>query len=42
LGHIISKEEITIDSNNIEAIRAVDTPKNITEVRSFMVLVRYY
>jgi hypothetical protein len=42
LGHIISEEGIVVDPEKIEAIRGWPTPKNITEVRSFMGLVGYY
>jgi hypothetical protein len=42
LGHIISKEGIAVDPENIEAIRGWPTPKNVTEVRSFMGLVGSY
>jgi hypothetical protein len=42
LGHIISKEGITMDPEKIEAIKGWTTPKNVTEVRSFMGLDRYY
>ena len=42
LGNIISKEGIVLDLENIEAIRGWPTPKNVTKVRSFMGLARYY
>jgi hypothetical protein len=42
LGHIISKEGITIDPNKIEAIRGWPAPRNVSEVRYFMGLARYY
>jgi hypothetical protein len=42
LGHIISKEGIAIDPENIEAIKRWKTPKNVTKVRSFMGLDGYY
>jgi hypothetical protein len=42
LGHIISGEGIDVDPENIEAIKGWKTPKNVTEVRSFMGLVGYY
>ena len=42
LGQIISEEGITMDPENIEAIRGWSTPKNVIEVISFMSLVRYY
>jgi hypothetical protein len=42
LGHIISEEGITVDPKKIEAIKGWTTPKNVTEVRSFMGLAGYY
>jgi hypothetical protein len=42
LGHIISKDGITVDPEKIKAIREWSAPKNVTEVRSFMGLVGYY
>jgi hypothetical protein len=42
LGHIISKDEIAVDLKKIEAIRECSTPKNVTEVISFMGLAGYY
>jgi hypothetical protein len=42
LGHIISKDGIAVDPENIEAIRKWSAPKNVTEVRSFMGLAGYY
>ena len=42
LGHIISKDGIAVDPNNIKAITEWSTLKNVTEVRSFMGLAGYY
>jgi len=42
LGHVVSKEGITMDPNNIRAIMEWETPRNVNEVRSFMGLVGYY
>jgi hypothetical protein len=42
LGHIISKDGITMDLEKIEAIIEWSMPKNVTKVRSFMGLVGYY
>ena len=42
LGHIISKEGISVDPENIEAVINWPTPRNVTDVRSFMGLVGYY
>jgi hypothetical protein len=42
LGHIISKDGITVYTEKIEAIREWSVPKHVTEVRSFMGLAGYY
>jgi hypothetical protein len=42
LGHIISTDGIKVDPEKIEAIRGWPTPRNVTEVRSFMGLSGYY
>ena len=42
LGHIISKEGIYVDPEKIEAIMNWPTPRNVTDVRSFMELTGYY
>jgi hypothetical protein len=42
LGHIISKNGITVDPKKIEAIRGWIAPRNVTMVRSFMGLAGYY
>ena len=42
LGHIISDEGISVDPKKIEAIMNWPTPRNVTDVRSFMGLVGYY
>ena len=42
LGHIIPKEEISVDSMKIEAIKEWPRPTNVTEVQSFLGLARYY
>ena len=42
LGHIISKEGISVDPKKIEAIMNWPTPRNVTDVRSFMGLAGYY
>ena len=42
LGHIISDEGISVDPKKIEAIMNWATPRNVTDVRSFMGLVGYY
>ena len=42
LGHIISMEGISVDPKKIEAIMNWSTPRNVTDVRSFMGLAGYY
>ena len=42
LGHIISDESISVDLEKIEAIMNWPNPINVTYVRSFMGLSRYY
>ena len=42
LGHIISKEGISVDPENIEAIMNCLTPRNVTDVRYFMGLAGYH
>ena len=42
LGHIISKERIFVDPDEIEAIMNWPTPRNVTDVIYFMGLVGYY
>ena len=42
LGHVISKDGITMDPNKIEAVVNWDRPTNVSEVRSFLGLVCYY
>ena len=36
MGHIISKDEIKIDPNIIEAIHKIEHPRNIKELQSFI------
>ncbi|XP_028076865.1 uncharacterized protein LOC114278904 [Camellia sinensis] len=42
LGHVITKEGISVDPHKIEAIVNWLTPTNVTEVRSFLGLAGYY
>ena len=42
LGHIILEEGISMDPEKIEAIMNWPTPRNVTDVRSFMGLAGYY
>jgi hypothetical protein len=42
LGRIISEQGIAVDLEKIEAIRGWPTPRNVSDVRYFMVLYGYY
>lgn len=43
LGHVISKDGISVDPFKIEAVLKWERPKNVTEVWSFFLgLARYY
>ena len=42
LGHVISKDGITMDPNKIEAMVIWNRPTNVSEVRSFLGLVGYH
>ncbi|XP_022933277.1 uncharacterized protein LOC111440356 [Cucurbita moschata] len=42
LGHVVSKDEIFVDPNKIEAVTKWKRPTTITEIRSFLELAGYY
>ena len=42
LGHVISDEGVSVDSQKIEAVVNWKPPKNVSEVRSFLGLTGYY
>ena len=42
LGHVVSKEGITLDLEKIRAIMEWVAPKSVDDVRYFMELTRYY
>ena len=42
LGHVISIEGVSVDPQKIEAVVNWKSPKNVSEVRSFLGLARYY
>ena len=42
LGHVVSKEGVTVDPTEVEAVLNWQQPRNIFEVRSFLRLARYY
>ena len=42
LGHVITKDEISVDPDNIKAIEKWPVQKDVTDVRSFMGITGYY
>jgi len=42
LGHIISSGGIAVDPSKVDAVSQWETPKSVTEVRSFLGLAGYY
>ncbi|XP_073153191.1 uncharacterized protein [Henckelia pumila] len=42
LGYIASKEGITVDPSKVEVIQSWDSPKNASEIQSFLGLAGYY
>ena len=42
LGHVISKDGVQVDPTKVEAVMKWDSPKNPTEIRSFLGLAGYY
>ena len=42
LGHVISVEGVSVDPQKIKAIMNWKPPTNVTEIRSFLGLARYY
>ena len=42
MGHVVSKEGITVDPKKIRAIMEWVTPKSVDEVRYFTGLAGYY
>jgi hypothetical protein len=42
LGHVISNEGIALDPNNIRSIMEWPTPKDLSDIKSFMGLAGYY
>ncbi|XP_048493229.1 uncharacterized protein LOC125493759 [Beta vulgaris subsp. vulgaris] len=42
LGHVITKEGVSVDPTNIKAVSEWSTPNGVTEVRSFLGLAGYY
>ncbi|XP_019422984.1 PREDICTED: uncharacterized protein LOC109332457 [Lupinus angustifolius] len=42
LEHVISSEGIDVDSNNVETVMEWNSPKSVTEIKSFLGLAEYY
>ena len=42
LGHVISENGIAVDSAKVTTVQERSTPKNATDVRSFLGLAGYY
>ena len=42
LGHVVSKEGVSVDPVKIEAVSKWVTPTSVTEIRSFLGLAGYY
>ena len=42
LGHVVSKDGISVDPDKIKAITEWLVPKNVTDIRLFMGITRYY
>ncbi|KAL5546835.1 hypothetical protein UlMin_006522 [Ulmus minor] len=42
LGHVISKDGISVDPSKIEAVSKWSAPTNVSEIRSFLGLAGYY
>ena len=42
MGHVVSKEGISVDPAKVEVVSAWPAPRNVTEVRSFLGLAGYY
>jgi len=42
LGHVVSKEGISVDPSKIQAVKDWSTLKSVTEIRSFIGLAGYY
>jgi hypothetical protein len=42
LGYILTRDGIKPQSNKVQAILAIQPPKNVTELRNFLGMVQYY
>ena len=41
LGHVVSKDGISVDLDKVKAIMEWSVPKNVTDIISFMGIIRY-
>ena len=42
LGHVVSREGISLESGKVEAVQKWPTPANVTHVQQFLGLCNYY
>ena len=42
LGHVVSKDGVSVQSSKIQAITDWSTPINVTKIRSFLGFTKYY
>ncbi|WVZ49816.1 hypothetical protein U9M48_001142 [Paspalum notatum var. saurae] len=42
LGHVWTTEGVSVDPKKIDAVSNLKTPRNVTEIRSFLGLAKYY
>ncbi|XP_074288331.1 uncharacterized protein LOC141613489 [Silene latifolia] len=42
MGHVVSKEGVSVDQSKIEAVSKWERPKNVGDIRSFLGLAGYY
>jgi len=42
VGHVISSNGVAVDPSKVEVVSQWETPKSVTEIRSFLGLAGYY
>ena len=42
MGHVVTRDGISVDPKKVEAIQNWPRPTNVTEIRSFLGLAGYY
>ena len=42
MGHVLSEEGVAVDPDKIRSIMEWPTPRDVSDIRSFMGLARYY